>query len=110
MTRTIAPFPPGRTKVVGDLFHATLPPGQPEAVYAGRHTPTFRKSEYANPYSARKYGLDRSLDLYRLHLNSHPDIVAKARAVLAAGGVFACWCQADKRCHVDILVTAATSP
>lgn len=55
---------PRRVKVTGDLFHGRVPDG---AIYIERQAPGLRRSQYANPFSVKTYGLAESLRRYWLH-------------------------------------------
>jgi hypothetical protein len=73
-----------RVKVTGDLFHGQVPDG---AIYVGRAAPGLRKSPYANPFSAKTYGLAEALRHYRAHAESF-DLAALRRDL--AGKDLAC--------------------
>lgn len=91
--------PMRRVKVEGDLFHGRVPDG---AVYVGRQAPGLPRSPFANPYSVRVEGLERSRDAFRA-------IVLPALDVeLLRGRDLACWCPLDAEwCHADDLLDAA---
>ena len=49
---------------------------------------------------------DEAVRLYRVHLDAHPDLVARARDELA-GRDLTCWCPLDVPCHADVLLEVA---
>jgi Domain of unknown function (DUF4326) len=50
----------------------------------------------------------RMVELYRRHLDAHPELVERARAELA-GADLACWCPLDEPCHADVLLEVANA-
>lgn len=95
-----------RVRVQGDYFHGRVPEG---AVYIGRKAPGLPESPYANPWTVRHAG-EQALPLYERHLESHPELVERARRELA-GKDLSCWCKlpADGEpdlCHGAILLRA----
>lgn len=78
-------------------------------VYVGRRQTqggwNLTDSIFHNPYAVKKYGLEESLRLYRLHLNgllkSNPNYWVGALLFLH-GKVLGCWCKPNA-CHGDIL-------
>lgn len=91
---------PKRVKVQGDLFHGRVPEG---AVYVGRQAPGFKRSQFANPFSVKDYGLERALEYYRAVLTPHQEAIKEK----LAGQDLACWCKLDQPCHADILLEIA---
>ena len=66
------------------------------------------RSRWANPYSVKDYGIERSLELYRAHLEdllkseSNRDLFLQLR-----GKTLGCWCKSTvekEPCHGDIIV------
>lgn len=78
-------------------------------VYVGRRQHqggwNLEDSIYHNPYAVKKYGLEESLRLYTLHLNTlirkDPNVWIQNLLNLH-GKVLGCWCKPSK-CHGDIL-------
>ncbi|RVX45743.1 uncharacterized protein DUF4326 [Nonomuraea polychroma] len=101
---------PRRVKVEGDMYHGRVPEG---AIYVGRAAPGLKASPYNSPHSVRREGCracggrvhERSevIELYRVHLREHPELVEQARRELA-GKDLGCWCPADQPCHADVLL------
>ncbi len=83
-------------------------------VYCGRHGRIFihenggkrifhfSKSEYANPFTVKKYGLEKCLELYEDYLNKTPLLIEKLKEL--KGKNLGCWCNPGNLCHVDILI------
>ncbi|GAA5085731.1 hypothetical protein HNP84_010207 [Thermocatellispora tengchongensis] len=103
---------PHRVRVEGDRYHGHVPEG---AIYVGRAAPGLKRSPYANPHAVDKacracggkvHDRAEMMELYRLHLRDHPDLVAAARRELA-GHDLACWCRPDQPCHADVLLDVA---
>lgn len=72
-------------------------------VYIGRNVHWVKganSSKWRNPYSVKKYGLDKSLQLYRQHLFD-TGLIDDLDEL--SGKVLGCWCKPN-RCHGDILV------
>jgi len=78
-----------------------------------------RPTRWGNPHRASKPGGKRypcplcngaihtqheAVLLYRVYLDEHPDLVARARRELA-GWDLACWCRPHEPCHADILLS-----
>ncbi|MEU4235561.1 DUF4326 domain-containing protein [Nonomuraea sp. NPDC026600] len=102
-TRTVGPR---RVRVRGDLYHGQLPEG---AVYVGRTAPGLPGSVFRNPFTVRKHGRARALELFREHLDRHPYLVDQARRELA-GRDLACWCRLDEPCHADVWLDILANP
>jgi hypothetical protein len=72
-------------------------------VYIGRNMSYYVKgantSKWANPFSVKKYGIDKSLELYKEHLvkSKLVDHIDELR-----GKTLGCWCSPGP-CHGDIL-------
>lgn len=110
---------PNRVKVEGDLWHGRIPEG---AVYVGRGKPGLKASPYANPHTlpSKKgngctacggaiHSRDEVIELYRVHLDAHPELVDQARQDLA-GHDLACWCKPHDDCHADIWLEILAAP
>lgn len=74
-------------------------------VYIGRdmtlYVPGAVGSKWKNPFSAKKYGLDKCLQLYEEHLLSNKDLMKSLPEL--KGKILGCWCKPNK-CHGDILM------
>ena len=57
-------------------------------------------SKWKNPFSVKKYGLDKCLKLYREHVESS-DLINDLEEL--RGKELGCWC-APNKCHGDILI------
>lgn len=71
--------------------------------YIGRYvcyTP-FRKSKWYNPFSVKKYGRQKSIELYRKYLQDKPELLNSLYEL--KGKILCCWCKPDA-CHGDVLV------
>ncbi|TMR99082.1 DUF4326 domain-containing protein [Nonomuraea basaltis] len=101
---------PRRVKIEGDRYHGRVPEG---AVYVGRAAPGLKASPYSSPHSVGQRGCracggrvhERSevIELYRVHLREHPELVEQGRRELA-GRDLACWCPPEQGCHADVLL------
>jgi hypothetical protein len=99
-----------RVKVEGDRYHGHVPEG---ATYVGRAAPGLKASPYNSPHSVggkgcrtcggRIHERPEVIELYRVHLREHPELVERAREELA-GRDLACWCRPDQDCHADVLL------
>ena len=73
-------------------------------VYIGRnmnfYVPGTIKSKWHNPYSAKKFGLDKCLELYENYLRQS-DLMNDLHEL--KGKTLGCWCKPEK-CHGDILI------
>jgi predicted nucleic acid-binding Zn finger protein len=73
-------------------------------LYIGRNMDFYVKGTFAskwkNPYSIKKYGLDKCLELYELYIRKsslYNDLDELDNKILG------CWCKPNK-CHGDILI------
>lgn len=108
------PGPTGRrVRVMGNLFHPTVPDG---AVYVGRAGPSLPASRFENRHriggQCRACGQDHdqagAVAAYAADLESFPQLLAAARAELGGGVDLACWCRPESGpCHGDVLRLAA---
>jgi hypothetical protein len=86
-----------------------------------------RSGRYGNPFTVKKYGRDRALDLHRGWLRCTPDVVALAladgwrwpdmhgrtlvdliRANLAGHDLVCTGCGPDDQCHADLILYVAS--
>lgn len=75
---------------------------RPDHVYIGRWAwPTKKASKWANPYSVKKYGRDKCLELYESKVRQTPELWNALEEL--DGKVLGCWCKPDG-CHGDVLV------
>lgn len=85
-----------------DLLHWLEDPNH---VYIGRNMIFYVRgataSKYANPFSAKKYGLDDCLIKYRKYIESSPELLNSIQEL--KGKELGCWCHPEK-CHGDILL------
>jgi hypothetical protein len=74
-------------------------------VYIGRnmsfYVPGTLKSKWANPFSVKKYGRDKCLQMYEEYVRSIPELFSSLQEL--QGKVLGCWCHPEP-CHGDILV------
>ena len=59
------------------------------------------KSKWYNPYTVKKYGLDKSLKLYEDYIRNTPELYDNIDEL--EGKELGCWCESGK-CHGDILI------
>jgi len=76
---------------------------RPGHVYVGRNMNFYVRgahgSKWANPFSAKKYGLDECLALYANHIRARHEEI---RLDLCGAVELGCWC-APNKCHADLL-------
>lgn len=60
------------------------------------------KSKWANPFSAKKYGLDECLRLYKEHIFGNKELF-NSLPELNGGKSLGCWCKPNA-CHGDVLL------
>jgi hypothetical protein len=65
------------------------------------YVPGAKKSKWANPFSVKKYGLDKCLELYENYLINNVELMNSLNEL--EGKILGCWC-APNRCHGDILI------
>lgn len=77
----------------------------PKHVYIGRNMSFYVKganqSKWANPFSVKKYGREKCLQLYREHIINHPKLISELNEL--EGKILGCWCTPEG-CHGDVLV------
>ena len=61
------------------------------------------------PYAGHDDCAARCVELFRRHLDDHPDLVVAARRELR-GRDLMCWCPLDQPCHADVLLEIANAP
>ena len=72
-------------------------------VYIGRYvcyTP-FHQSKWHNPFSVKKYGRQKSIELYRKYLQDKPELLNCLYELERK--ILCCWCKPEA-CHGDVLV------
>jgi hypothetical protein len=90
-----------RVRIEGDLFHQRVPDGAVKATRPGRWGNPHPVGKACKVCAGAVHDLDEALQLFRVHLVEHPELVARARRELA-GRDLACWCDLDKACHADV--------
>ena len=74
-------------------------------LYIGRNMSFYVKgtfsSKWRNPYSVKKYGRDKCLELYKLHVLDTPELYNSLKEL--KDKELGCWCKPLK-CHGDILI------
>lgn len=75
-------------------------------VYIGRNMSFYVAgavaSKWANPFSAKKFGRKKCLELYREYILSNPALMNSLEEL--RGKTLGCWC-APEECHGDILIS-----
>jgi hypothetical protein len=78
---------------------------EPYDVYIGNrirfHLQKYPQSTWGNPYSVKKYGREKAIQLYREKLLASPLLLNQLHQL--RGKTLGCWCKPDK-CHGDVLV------
>jgi len=73
-------------------------------LYIGRNMDFYVKgtkaSKWKNPYSVKKYGLEKCLELYEKHVRES-ELYNQLEEL--KGKILGCWCKPDA-CHGDILI------
>lgn len=74
-------------------------------LYIGRnmtmYVPGTDESKWANPFSAKKYGLNTCLLMYEEYIKSNSDLYNRLHEI--DNKVLGCWCKPG-RCHGDVLI------
>lgn len=77
----------------------------PDHVYIGRnmsfYVPGTNKSKWHNPFSAKKYGREKCLEMYKEYILNTPELLNSLDEL--KGKILGCWCYPEK-CHGDILI------
>jgi hypothetical protein len=84
-----------------DLLEWLLYPNHFYIGRAVRYVPGARQSKWANPFSKKKYGHDRCVDMYKEYIAEKPELLADLSEL--EGKVLGCWCKPHK-CHGDVLI------
>lgn len=63
-------------------------------------------SKFANPYTVKAYGLEKAIELYRIHLKKMIDegMVTKEDLEALKGKNLGCWCDPGSPCHGHVLL------
>lgn len=74
-------------------------------VYIGRNMTFYvhgaKKSKFANPFSAKKYGRQGCIDKYREWIQEQPELMNSLEEL--RGKTLGCWCKPEA-CHGDVLL------
>lgn len=74
-------------------------------IYIGRNMSMYvkgaTKSKWCNPFSVKKYGRDKCLELYKEYIKSNKQLLKDLKEL--DGKILGCWCSPNK-CHGDILL------
>ena len=74
-------------------------------VYIGRNMSFYihgaSKSKWHNPYSVKKYGLEKCLELYKTYLLNNEELMSQLDQLRHKK--LGCWCKPFSPCHGDIL-------
>lgn len=98
-----------RKKYLKQLGYADLQQWlkDPNHVYIGRdmthYVPGAKASKWANPFTIKKYGIDKCLEMYHQYLLNNPQLLSSLNEL--RGKVLGCWCvEPDNyKCHGLIL-------
>jgi len=80
----------------------------PNTLYIGRNMDFYVKgakcSIWHNPYSIKKLGLEKCLELYEQYIKNNNELYDKLEEL--QGKELGCWCKtsSNSKCHGDILV------
>ena len=87
----------------GKTFHQEVLDNPDKYVYIGRYIrfASFKTSKWHNPYSVKKYGRDKSIEMYKEYILNKPDLLNDLPEL--EGKILCCWCK-PLPCHGDILV------
>mmetsp|Transcript_6506 Transcript_6506/g.8810 ORF Transcript_6506/g.8810 Transcript_6506/m.8810 type:complete len:153 (-) Transcript_6506:308-766(-) len=89
-------------KGYGDLEHWLT---DEDHIYIGRNMTFYVKaavgSKWANPYSVKKYGRSKCLEMYEKYIRENPKLLNEIKSL--KGKVLGCWCSPEV-CHGDILM------
>ncbi len=76
----------------------------PDHIYIGR-TQRFitgaKKSKWANPFSRKKYGRHKCIQMFRDYIKHQPGLLKNISEL--EGKVLGCWCKPEL-CHGDVLI------
>lgn len=79
----------------------------PDHIYIGRavrYVAGATKSKWANPFSKKKYGHQKCVEMYEDYILKNKNLLADIHEL--EGKVLGCWCKPGP-CHGDILVKLA---
>ena len=62
-----------------------------------------KSSQWANPFTVKKHGRDKCLELYEIWVRNKIEKEGTAEIKKLKNKVLGCWCKPDK-CHGDILI------
>ena len=78
---------------------------QPNHLYIGRDMTYYIRgavgSKWRNTFTVKKYGLEKSLELYEKRVRSTPELIEAIGEL--EGMELGCWCKPDQ-CHGDVLI------
>lgn len=83
----------------------------PNNVYIGRDMSLYVKgangSKWQNPFSVKKYGLEKCLEMFESYLVSNKKLLSEISEL--KGKNLGCWCKnnGNERCHGDLLLMLA---
>ena len=79
--------------------------GNPNHVYIGREMSFYVKgakgSKWANPFSVKKYGREKCIEMYRNRINENNELKQSLEEL--KGRTLPCWCSPEP-CHGDVLL------
>lgn len=82
----------------------------PNHIYIGRnmtlYVPGAKGSKWANPFPVKKYGREKSLEMYEQHILETPAL--RAALPELRGKTLGCWCHPEP-CHGDVLLRLVDS-
>lgn len=75
-------------------------------VYIGRNMSVYVKgavkSKWCNPFSVKKHGREKCLELYREYITNNKELLTKLPEL--KGKTLGCWCDSKEQCHGGILL------
>ena len=73
-------------------------------IYIGRRMvyQNMEQSKWHNPFSVKKYGIKKSLQLYKEHVLHNKELLDSLPEL--NGKTLYCWCDEGSPCHADILI------
>ena len=78
---------------------------KPYNLYIGRNMDFYVKGTYCskwhNPYTVKKYGLEKCLEMYEAYIRNTPELYNNLSEL--DGKILGCWCKPNQ-CHGDILI------
>ena len=74
-------------------------------IYIGRNMSVYvkgaTKSKWCNPFSTKKYGRDKCLELYKEYIKNNKQLMSELNEL--KNKTLGCWCSPNK-CHGEILL------